>query len=50
MPRKYKPKAGSRSYRNYTDESFRNAVQEIQNQSLSMRQASYTKTNLYQKF
>ena len=40
MSRKYKPKAGRRSYRNYTDESLRNAVQEIQNQSLSMRQAS----------
>ena len=40
MPRKHKRKLGSREYKNYTEETLQNALDDIESQTLSMRQAA----------
>ena len=40
MPRKHKQKLGSREYKNYTEETLQNALDDIESQTLSMRQAA----------
>ena len=43
MPRKHKRKLGSREYKkfkNYTEETLQNALEDIESQTLSMRQAA----------
>lgn len=39
MPRNYRPQLGARSYKNYTQETLDNALEEIRTKKLSFRQA-----------